>query len=80
MAKFPKIYGIEWSNWADNIVKKTDFCYNILSTYIKRQNMDINIVKKELDDLKRQIAYHSHLYYVENRNEISDYEYDMLLQ
>ncbi len=42
--------------------------------------MDINIVKKELDDLKRQIAYHSHLYYVENRNEISDYEYDMLLQ
>jgi len=42
--------------------------------------MDINIVKKELDDLKRQIAYHSHLYYVENRNEISDYEYDMMLQ
>ena len=41
--------------------------------------MDINKIKQELDDLKGQIAYHSNLYYNENRTEISDYEYDMLL-
>ncbi len=42
--------------------------------------MDITIIKKELDELKATIAYHSNLYYNENRTEISDYEYDMLLQ
>ena len=41
--------------------------------------MDIKSIIQELDDLKRQIAYHSHLYYVENRTEITDYEYDMLM-
>ena len=41
--------------------------------------MDINKIKQELDDLKKLIAYHSNLYYNENRTEISDYEYDMLL-
>jgi len=41
--------------------------------------MDIIKIKEELDNLKKQIAYHSHLYYQENRTEISDYEYDMLL-
>ena len=41
--------------------------------------MDINKIKQELDELKRQIAYHSNLYYNENRTEISDYEYDMLM-
>ena len=41
--------------------------------------MDINKIRQELDDLKGQIAYHSNLYYNENRTEISDYEYDMLL-
>ncbi|MBR4035808.1 MAG: NAD-dependent DNA ligase LigA [Oscillospiraceae bacterium] len=41
--------------------------------------MDINKIKQELDQLKSQIAYHSNLYYNENRTEISDYEYDMLL-
>ncbi len=41
--------------------------------------MDMKEIIQELDDLKRQIAYHSHLYYVENRTEITDYEYDMLM-
>ena len=41
--------------------------------------MDINKIKQELDELKAHIAYHSNLYYNENRTEISDYEYDMLL-
>ncbi len=41
--------------------------------------MDVTIIKQELDELKNQIAYHSNLYYNENRTEISDYEYDMLL-
>ncbi len=41
--------------------------------------MDINKIKQELDELKSLIAYHSNLYYNENRTEISDYEYDMML-
>ncbi|MBQ3008956.1 MAG: NAD-dependent DNA ligase LigA [Oscillospiraceae bacterium] len=41
--------------------------------------MDINKIKQELDELKSQIVYHSNLYYNENRTEITDYEYDMLM-
>lgn len=41
--------------------------------------MDMKEIVQELNVLKRQIAYHSHLYYVENRTEITDYEYDMLM-
>lgn len=35
-------------------------------------------VKKRIDELVEILNYHSRLYYVEDRNEISDYEYDML--
>ncbi len=41
--------------------------------------MDITKIKEQLDELKATIAYHSNLYYNENRTEISDYEYDALL-
>ena len=41
--------------------------------------MYINKIKDELDLLKSQVLYHSNLYYNENRTEISDYEYDMLM-
>lgn len=34
--------------------------------------------KIRIDQLVELLNYHSRLYYVENRNEISDYEYDML--
>lgn len=34
--------------------------------------------KKRIDELVELLNYHSRLYYVENRNEISDYDYDML--
>lgn len=34
--------------------------------------------KKRIDELVEKLNYHSRLYYVENRNEISDYDYDML--
>lgn len=37
-----------------------------------------NDVKKRIDELVEKLNYHSRLYYVENRNEISDYDYDML--
>lgn len=40
--------------------------------------MDTEQAKKELEQLKKTVAYHSYLYYQENRTEISDYEYDML--
>lgn len=40
--------------------------------------MDFENAKKRVDELVDLLNYHSKLYYVENRNEISDYEYDML--
>lgn len=36
--------------------------------------------KKRINELVKLLNYHSQLYYVEDRNEISDYEYDMLQQ
>lgn len=36
--------------------------------------------EKRIDELVNLLNYHSQLYYVEDRNEISDYEYDMLQQ
>lgn len=40
--------------------------------------MELEKAKKRVDELVDLLNYHSRLYYVENRNEISDYEYDML--
>lgn len=42
--------------------------------------MEINQAdaKNRIDELVELLNYHSHLYYVQDRNEISDYEYDML--
>ncbi|MBO5559164.1 NAD-dependent DNA ligase LigA [Ruminococcus sp.] len=34
--------------------------------------------KKRIDELVATLNYHAHLYYVEDRNEISDYDYDMM--
>ena len=41
--------------------------------------MNIQDAISKLEQLKKTIAYHSNLYYQENRTEISDYEYDMLV-
>ena len=40
--------------------------------------MDMNESKKRIDELVQTLNYHAHLYYVEDTNEISDYEYDMM--
>ena len=42
--------------------------------------MEINetSAKKRIDELVDVLNYHARLYYVEDRNEISDYEYDMM--
>ena len=37
-------------------------------------------ILKEIDDLRRELEYHSKLYYVDDAPVISDYEYDMLMQ
>lgn len=42
--------------------------------------MDYKTAQEKLNSLKQQVAYHSNLYYNENRTEISDYEYDKLMQ
>ena len=42
--------------------------------------MNFKIAQEKLNILKQQIAYHSDLYYNQNRTEISDYEYDMIMQ
>ncbi|RPA67823.1 NAD-dependent DNA ligase LigA [Cyclobacteriaceae bacterium YHN15] len=36
--------------------------------------------KSRIDELRQQINYHNHLYYLEDRIEISDYEFDQLLE
>jgi DNA ligase (NAD+) len=41
--------------------------------------MDKKQAKKELKSLKERIKLHDHKYYVENKPQISDYEYDMLI-
>ncbi|MGN1113858.1 MAG: NAD-dependent DNA ligase LigA [Oscillospiraceae bacterium] len=38
------------------------------------------LAKKRIDELVDLLNYHSRLYYIENRNEISDYDYDNLQQ
>lgn len=42
--------------------------------------MDLNQAKDEIKKLNEQIAYHNEKYYVEDKPQISDYEYDMLLK
>ena len=37
-------------------------------------------VQTEIDKLRRELEYHSRLYYVEDAPVISDYEFDMLMQ
>ncbi|MCF0137405.1 MAG: NAD-dependent DNA ligase LigA [Oscillospiraceae bacterium] len=37
-------------------------------------------IQKEIDALRRELEHHSKLYYVDDAPEISDYEYDMLMQ
>ncbi len=41
--------------------------------------MDIKVARKNLRELKKQVLYHSKLYYEENITEISDFEYDALM-
>lgn len=41
---------------------------------------EINEAKKEIAKLRKEINYHSNLYYNEDSPEISDYEFDMLMQ
>ena len=44
-----------------------------------QNDMDIKQAKKEVAKLRKEIRHHSDLYYNEDSPEISDYEYDMLM-
>ena len=37
-------------------------------------------VQNEINELRRKIRHHSRLYYVYDKPEISDYDFDMLMQ
>ena len=36
-------------------------------------------VKERIEELRRELNYHNHKYYVENAPEISDYDFDMMM-
>ena len=40
----------------------------------------MNNVKQKIEDLRQKILYHNDLYYNQDMPEISDYEYDMMMQ
>jgi DNA ligase (NAD+) len=42
--------------------------------------MDKELAKKEIERLTQEINKHNDLYYIENQSEISDYDFDMLLE
>lgn len=42
--------------------------------------MNINDAAKRAEELRKTLNHHIYQYYVENTNEISDYEYDMLMR
>jgi len=42
--------------------------------------MEKSEAKERIELLSEKVAYHNHLYYVESRTEISDYEFDQLLK
>ena len=37
-------------------------------------------IKQKIDELRQKILYHNNLYYNQDNPEISDYEYDMMMQ
>ena len=41
---------------------------------------DIKEIKSELTELRKKIRKHSKQYYDENASDISDYEFDLLMQ
>ena len=42
--------------------------------------MDFRTAEKRAEELRDTLNYHIHKYYVENTNEISDYDYDMMMR
>ena len=43
-------------------------------------NNKYQLVKQKIEDLKSEIEYHNNLYYNEDKNEISDLEFDKKLR
>ena len=49
-------------------------------TSIKKYEMSKNEIKARIDNLRENLHYHNHKYYVLAQPEISDFEYDQLLK
>ena len=47
---------------------------------VKKGKITLEKIEKKINDLKKKIEYHNNLYYNEDKQEISDYEYDMMLK
>jgi DNA ligase (NAD+) len=46
----------------------------------RQTTADREAIRKEIEELRRLIEYHNYKYYVENNPEISDLEFDRLME
>lgn len=46
----------------------------------KKNDEELKVAKKEIEALRKEINYHSELYYNQDAPEISDYDFDMLMK
>lgn len=53
---------------------------NLFGEVINNDDEKLSLAKKEIAKLRKEINYHSNLYYNEDAPEISDYEFDMLMK
>ena len=40
----------------------------------------ISMIRQRIEELRRQLDYHNHKYYVENAPEISDFDFDAMMR
>ena len=53
---------------------------NLFGDIESKDDKELKAAKKEIEALRREINYHSDLYYNQDAPEISDYDFDMLMK